>query len=218
MEQSAYYDKKLNKYSLGGGRLEHIEDFMPDKLADILDMGCGSGSLAKVLGEQGHTVYGADISPEALKLAKEHIEKGFCFDFENGAWPDDLMAMKFDAIIATEVIEHLFDPESFIKKLKQLLKPNGMIIVTTPNLLFWKNRFKIFFGKFEYEEKGIMDFGHIRFFTVKTARKMFEKCDLAIEAEHHFYPNLYKRGLTFLGKIFPGFFAYKLIFKLSAKA
>jgi hypothetical protein len=88
------------------------------------------------------------------------------------------------------------------------------MIITTPNFLFWKNRLKMLFGIFRYEEKGLLDFGHIRFFALDTARTAFQKAGLRISREAHLYPNLSFRGLNFLGRFFSGFFAYQMIFLL----
>lgn len=214
MKNFEYYDQKKDSYRLSGGRERILRKLIPDNAKKVLDVGCGSGGLAKILQAKGKTVFGADISSTALDQAKLHLNGSFCFDVQKDDWPEELMEKKFDLVIASEVIEHIFQPSDFLEKAKSLISKEGSLIITTPNLLFWKNRLKMLFGKFRYQEKGLLDFGHIRFFTIKTTRDMFSKAGFKIEQEEHFCPNLYKRKLNFIGKIFPGFFAYQFGFRL----
>ncbi len=218
MEIKRFYEDKSVKYGINAQRKAKILDLIPQDTKVILDIGCAGGELARAIRPRGEIkIYGADISQKSLDVAKDVLDGSFCFNIEDDIWPSDLLGQKFDLIIASEVIEHLLLPEEFLKKLKPLLNPGGKIIITTPNFLFWKNRLKMLLGKFEYASEGLLDFGHIRFFTVKTVKETFRQCGLKIEKENNFYPNLYKRKLNFLGRLFPGFFAYQMIFILSLK-
>ena len=210
----SYYEKR-SVYNPSGGRMRHILDLVPSTPSYILDVGCGAGILAAELKMLGHVVDGIDISANAIERSRPHVRAGYCFDIVHDSWPKELEQKKFDVIIISEVIEHLFEPQALLEKAKFLLKKGGYLIVTTPNVLFWKNRFKMFFGSFEYQSEGIMDFSHIRFFTVESARDFIKQAEYWIEREHHLYPNLYKRKLNFMGKLLPGLFAYQLIFLLS---
>jgi len=145
------------------------------------------------------------------------LDDFFCFDIEDLEWPAQLVSKRFDLIIVSEVIEHLFAPESFLKKIKTLLKSEGEIIITTPNFLFWKNRLKMLFGIFRYEEEGILDFGHIRFFTPDSARSLIRESGFEIKKEKFFFPNLYRRRLNFLGNLLPGLFAYQMFFLIKPR-
>lgn len=215
MKNSEYYDQKKVSYRLSGGRERILHKLIPDDVKKVLDIGCGSGGLAKILQAKDKTVFGVDISSTALDQAKPYLYDSFCFDVQRDDWPAELMEQNFDLIIASEVIEHIFQPSDFLEKTKLLMGREGSLVITTPNFLFWKNRFKMLFGKFRYEQKGLLDFGHIRFFTLKTVREIFNKAGFTIQQEQHFYPNLYKRKLNFLGKMFPGFFAYQFGFRLT---
>lgn len=214
MNQS-YYDKKKISYHLSGGRELILYRIIPHQAKTVLDFGCGSGDLARILKAEGRIVSGADISADALRSAEPYLDHSYCFDIQQ-SWPPDLLSRRFDVVVASEVIEHLFMPVEFLQRVKPLLDPAGSLVITTPNILFWKNRLRILLGSFEYRESGLMDFGHIRFFTLKTARKLFQESGFQIVKEEHFYPNLYHRGLSWLGRIFPGLFAYQFGFLLKA--
>jgi methionine biosynthesis protein MetW len=206
--QPADYYKIRNNYRMGGLRKEHILALIPAGVKTILDVGCGSGEFAKGLSEQGLEVTGVDISPSALEEAKPFLADPYCFDI-TGQWPEELLKRRFDLVIASEVIEHVFAPDDVIENLKRVATSH--LIITTPNFLFWKNRLKMLCGIFRYEDKGIWDFGHIRFFTLKTFRDLLNQHGLHVEQEHHTYPNLEFRNLDFLGKLVPGLFAYQFI-------
>lgn len=103
--------------------------------ARVLDYGCGMGFLLPHLANHAAEVAGADVSRESLQRVNEK-----CTDIKNflGAYGiDDLMAMdqKFDAVVAVEVIEHLYDDQldGMLDHLRRLLKPDGIAIITTPN-------------------------------------------------------------------------------------
>lgn len=214
MSTRSYYDRKSATYAVSGGRWRSVLELLPPGTGIALDVGCGRGELVRELVSRGWRVSGIDVSQEALSGVTEALNERFCFDVEDDRWPEGLSGKRYDLIIASEVIEHLFDPARFMERASGLLAPGGAIIVTTPNVLFWKNRLRALFGTFRYEEKGIMDFGHIRLFTVATARELFRGSGLRIERESHFYPNLYRRKLSWLGRLFPGLFAYQMAFLL----
>lgn len=217
MDIRKFYDKAVY-YSVNSGRKERILQLIPDGVKNILDIGCGPGVLAKELKSRGYLVTGTDVSEKALTLAREHLFSGYSFNIEEENWPVDLMNQNFDLIIAAEIIEHLFEAKEFLKKIRSLLSEDSHVIITTPNFVFWRNRLKILAGKFKYEEKGILDFGHVRFFTLATVNELFDQAGLEVEEENHFFPNLYRRRyLSFLGKLWPGLFAYQLIFRLRPK-
>jgi len=105
-------------------------------------------------------------------------------------------------------------PEKILEKVKKLAQADTEIIITVPNILFWKNRLKIFLGKFDYEDEGLMDRGHIHFFSWKSFCDIIWKNGLElIEIKNH----IPTRGSKFLGGVFPGLFSYQFIVRLKKK-
>ncbi|QCE33928.1 bifunctional 2-polyprenyl-6-hydroxyphenol methylase/3-demethylubiquinol 3-O-methyltransferase UbiG [Acetobacteraceae bacterium] len=104
----------------------------------LLDLGCGAGIATEALAKLGFSVTGADASPEVLKVANKRLEKNnalqknISYVNANG---EELIAdhKQFDVVCAFEIIEHVRDPEDFLRILEQLTKPNGLIIVSTLN-------------------------------------------------------------------------------------
>jgi len=105
---------------------------------EILDVGCAQGTLALLLAERGHRVCAMDIRQQFLDYAASRHERGdirFVCGNALVTSPDG----KFDLIFANQIVEHLVHPFALIDKLAGLLKPNGRLVLTTPNWAYVKN-------------------------------------------------------------------------------
>lgn len=190
---------------------------------NILDVGCGEGSLGKALKENGANVTGIDISKKAIEIAKKKIDKVFLLDVENDHLP--FKRGEFDIIILSEIIEHIFSPTDLLNKIKPFLKQGGYLILTVPNFLYFSNRIKMLFGKFNYTNGGILDFGHIRFFTYKQARELIMRNNFKITKQDYIVNYKLSHGVfkiplrilrklkVLIAKILPGLFAFQFVIK-----
>jgi len=106
---------------------------------NILECGVANGGLTDLFSKESANCFGIDINPRQISGVKV-IQADL-----NERFPD--FDIKFDVIFAGEVIEHLFDDDKFIKNCREFLKPNGLLIITTPNLVFGPNRILMLFGK-----------------------------------------------------------------------
>ncbi|MFA6304907.1 MAG: class I SAM-dependent methyltransferase [Patescibacteria group bacterium] len=183
----------------------------------ILDIGCSNGILGQEVKKlMPCRFFGTDISAQAVHEAKQVLDNAWQFNLEDEIvnWPEELRQNNYDAIVLSEVLEHLFEPENLLIKLKELPQADKEILITVPNLLFWKNRLKIFFGQFNYTNQGIMDKSHIHFFSWASFKKMIADSGYRIiEIDNH-APT---RGTKQLVKIWPGLFAYRFIVKIAIK-
>jgi len=102
------------------------------------------------------------------------------FDFE-AKFPSDSMDHKFDVILALDVLEHLVDPWRVVRSISKLLTPEGVLIVSVPNLRH-KSVIKdlVFHNEFRYTDAGILDRTHLRFFVRRTAIELCESGGLVV--------------------------------------
>ena len=146
----------------------------------VLELGCHTGVLAAEIKKKSCVVTGVEVNQQALKIAEPHLSKSFCRDLNDFTFWNELNNEKFDAITWIHVLEHLFNPEETLIKSAGLLKEDGVMIIALPNISNARQRFDMLFGKFEYEETGVMDKTHLHFFNYFTAPKLIESCGLKI--------------------------------------
>ena len=138
----------------------------------IADLGCGNGYMAGQLVSLGHTVCAVDSSETGISIAKQAYPSVdfHCLSlYENIA---TLIGNDFDIVISSEVIEHLYDPRTFLKNASSILKPGGTLILTTPYHGYLKNLVMALAGKLDNHFTVEWDCGHIKFFSVKTLSNM----------------------------------------------
>jgi len=86
----------------------------------------------------------------------------------------------YDVVIATDLLEQLYDPAAMLGEMQRVLAPGGVVMVSVANVAHWYPRLRMMFGRFQYERRGIFDFGHIRFFTGRTFEKTATSAGLRI--------------------------------------
>lgn len=155
----------------------------------ILEVGSHTGYFSELLRDQGHDIVGVELDKEAAEQARAI---GFEVITGNIEAPDVLqqvtsLGIQFDYILLMNVLEHLAYPENVLKNLHGVLKPKGKVIVSGPNIACWPMRRNLVLGKWNYEEYGIMDKTHLRFFTLATWVKLFESSGYRVLSTHSSY-------------------------------
>ena len=146
---------------------------------NILDVGCATGYLGAAAKMNKNYVCGVEISETAAREAEKVLDKVIIGNIEEIELP--FPENFFDIIICSDVIEHLFDPQQVLCKLKNYLKPEGLLLMVVPNVAWYRIRLMLLFGMWEYQDYGIMDYGHIRWFTKKSGRELLEDCGYTVE-------------------------------------
>lgn len=145
----------------------------------VLEIGCASGYLSEAMFQRGCIVEGVELDPELAESARHHCQRVITGNIEDVNTQERIRGT-FQVILMADVIEHLQDPASVIAHLKEHLGPNGIFIITAPNIAFYKVRQQILKGEFTYTDFGILDRTHLRFFTYYTFKEFLETCDLRI--------------------------------------
>lgn len=143
------------------------------KDARILDLGCGNGSLVRSLLDQGFDVYGVDASKTGIEIAKKSSPNRFFHLDINEPLSQNICDLKFDIVISTEVIEHLYSPKKFVDLTKEILM-NGnqkILIISTPYHGYFKNLIISIFNKWDSHWSPEWEGGHIKFWSYNSLRK-----------------------------------------------
>lgn len=141
----------------------------------VLDAGCGFATTTERVQKLGNDVTGVELSPEAVRVAESRLARVSQADVTTFQTTD-----RFDAIVLADVLEHLPYPEPVLKRYVEMLDENGSMFVSLPNVGLWSVRFAHLFGRWEYEDTGVLDRTHLRFFTRRSAIRMLENAGLTI--------------------------------------
>ncbi len=146
--------------------------FVPSTTKTLLDAGCGEGWFGKDFMKSGAEVWGVEIHKESAQVAETILSKVLTGSIEENLskLPDGY----FDCIVFNDVLEHLLDPDFVLREIKSKLSNNGVIVTSIPNVRYWKNLRKLLFKRdWKYEDSGILDRTHFRFFTKISIERMF---------------------------------------------
>jgi SAM-dependent methyltransferase len=150
---------------------KEIQPLLPNNCGRVLEIGCGAGATLGWLRQQHHAAHtvGIEIAQTAADKAREFADEVYCLDFERQDLPGD--GPKFDLILCLDVLEHMIDPWAVIDRLaKRYLEVGGTLIVSLPNVRHYSVVLPLlFFGRWNYEEAGLLDRTHLRFFTKASA-------------------------------------------------
>lgn len=147
----------------------------------VLDLGCGNGAVTAALGHLGFDVTGIDSSETGLAIARrQNPGISFIQASIDAPLPRDL-EQSFDAVIAVEVIEHLLLPRTLFQRVREVLKPGGNLIVTTPYHGYVKNLVLALTNKFDTHWHPLRDYGHVKFFSPNTLGQLFAEQSFSVD-------------------------------------
>ena len=146
----------------------------------ILEIGCACGATLREIGMQNPTakLYGVEMNESAAVIAAP-FAKILSMNVERLELAD--ITERFDYIIMGDVIEHLLEPWTAIYNMRELLVPGGAIIASIPNVAHISNLYYMLCGRWTYEDAGLLDRTHFRFFTKYEIVKLFEEAGFTIE-------------------------------------
>jgi len=147
----------------------------------ILDLGCGNGYLANELITMGYNAYGTDASPKGIAIAKKsNPDRFFVQDLLTDELPAELQGLTFNTIVATEVIEHLYDPQGFVDFCKKTFKGKGELIISTPYHGYLKNLLLSILNKWDAHFGPIWYGGHIKFWSKNTLTQLLTEAGFKV--------------------------------------
>jgi 2-polyprenyl-6-hydroxyphenyl methylase/3-demethylubiquinone-9 3-methyltransferase len=168
-----------------------------------VDVGCGNGFITSKIRKYFKTSIGIDLSKQGIYFAnKNYKSKNLKFYLK------DMQSLinekkKFDYVTTIEVIEHQYDPFKFMECLEKILKKNGYLLITTPFHGYFKNLIMSIFGLMDNHFTALWNHGHIKFFSIKTLKKLISNYKFEIV------------DISYSGRIYP--LSSSMIFLLKRK-
>ncbi|WP_284347524.1 class I SAM-dependent methyltransferase, partial [Rhodovastum atsumiense] len=156
---------------------------VPRQARRVVDVGCMLGSLGREVRRRspGVEFIGIDIDPEYAAVAAQHCTRAFACDIEAiepGQWGS---LFPSDCWIFGDCLEHLYDPWRLLREVRRRIDPDGCLLVCLPNAQHWSVQWRLASGLFRYENSGLMDRTHIRWFTRTTGFEMFHATGWQVE-------------------------------------
>lgn len=147
----------------------------------VLDIGCGNGAMMVALHQAGFQVSGCDPSESGVEFARQaapgaNVRVLGVYDDPSGLGESD-----FDVVTPTEVVEHLFSPRALPRFARQVLKPRGHLIVSTPYHGYLKNLLLAPFNKWDWHHTALWDGMHVKFWSKNTLSQLLTEEGFVVE-------------------------------------
>ncbi|MEW6351146.1 MAG: class I SAM-dependent methyltransferase [Thermodesulfobacteriota bacterium] len=158
-----------------------VISLIPSGVQSVLEVGCGAGGTGRALKELGigHTI-GLELNPAIAEVARTHYDRLLIGDAETMPM-DSIPRQSLDCILYPDVLEHFRDPWLVFERNLDLLRPGGYVVASIPNVRYYRAvKGLVLRGEWEYQDAGILDRGHLRFFTLKSILRLFEENGLTI--------------------------------------
>jgi 2-polyprenyl-3-methyl-5-hydroxy-6-metoxy-1,4-benzoquinol methylase len=159
-----------------------LQRHVPAEARRILDLGCASGALGEALKARGAVeVVGVEVDPAYAEAARPRLDRVVEAEIEELAASDELEVElgEFDCLVCGDVLEHLVDPWTSLRRFAALLKPGGTAVVSLPNVRFWETFWQLGVrGVWPRRLEGIFDRDHLRWFTIATGIELVQQAGL----------------------------------------
>lgn len=156
-----------------------VEIIAEEPPARLLDVGCGAGEFSGPLVADGWQVFGAELILSQARHACDRGVRAAVCEISSGL---PFRSAEFDLVFAGEIIEHLIDTDGFLSELNRVLKPRGVLVITTPNLASLENRLRLFFGFYpQWVDYSLGSSGHVRAYTPRVLRAQLAAHGFSVE-------------------------------------
>ncbi len=155
--------------------------------ASVLEVGCGRGGFGFAMRRDRAVTrsVGIELDPGAAEEARQHFDEVLC-----GPYPDVLGGRTdtFDCVVFNDVLEHLVDPWQALVHAKALLAPGGRVVASIPNARMLDVSLGLLRGDWHYQDQGVLDQTHLRFFTRRSIVRMLEQTSYDVQSIHPINP------------------------------
>ena len=157
---------------------------IPEDASRVIEVGCSSGALARAflaINRQCEYI-GIEVDSDCAEVAKKNCTKVLVGNIEDMEERVFRTLCPSDCWIFGDVLEHLYDPWSVLRRVKSSLRQGGSVVACIPNAQHWSVQARLNVGSFHYEDSGLLDRTHIRWFTRVTMLELFKSSGFEIVA------------------------------------
>jgi 2-polyprenyl-3-methyl-5-hydroxy-6-metoxy-1,4-benzoquinol methylase len=177
-----------------------IAPHLPERVERLLDLGCGEGATTAFIRSLRPVTWagGIEIVPDAGRTAETVCDRVWVGNIEALTPEVEIEPASLDLILCLDVLEHLADPWTVVRRLSPLLRSGGRLIVSVPNIRHWKFIWRLLTrADFHYKDAGLLDRTHLRFFVRDTAVELATAGGLALvfAGDAHPWPITDGRGI-----------------------
>jgi SAM-dependent methyltransferase len=174
------YEGKGGNY-FGGARKLFVDLLPPNPAARLLEIGCGNGDTSAYARSTGKCGWccGVELCEGPAAEARAKLDQVLVGDVEKVLLPATNGG--FDVLILSEVLEHLIDPWKALARLRPLMNPGAIVLSGSPNVCYYGVLFTLIKGRWRYEDKGVFDATHLRWFSPATYRELFESAGFEVD-------------------------------------
>lgn len=173
------YSFEINELDPENGFGKVLSQINPGAI--VLECGCATGYMTRYMKEKLNChVSIIEIEKDAYEIACQYADDGICADLMGDEWCEKFRGKRFDYVLFCDVLEHVYDPAALLKKAAQFLKQDGKMIVSLPNILHNDILIKMYEGRWDYQDRGLLDNTHIHFWGVRNIESFFEDAGLKV--------------------------------------
>jgi 2-polyprenyl-3-methyl-5-hydroxy-6-metoxy-1,4-benzoquinol methylase len=170
MSDTTYTNKQASYFEQ---QRQEMLAYIPLTAKRVLEVGCGNGSFAAYLKSQRSVqVVAIEAHPAAAEAARHRVDRLINASIEEAA--PQLAGEQFDCVVFNDVLEHLVDPWAALSQIRPLLSDGGRVVASIPNMRYFPVLKELILrGHWEYQQQGVLDRTHLRFFTTHSMRQLF---------------------------------------------
>jgi 2-polyprenyl-3-methyl-5-hydroxy-6-metoxy-1,4-benzoquinol methylase len=144
----------------------------------ILDLGCSGGLLSERVRALGNYVVGIDLLE--IPGVRDRVDEFYTANLDQGLPEAAIASAPYDVVLCADILEHVRDPASLMREFRGLLAPGGVLISSVPNFGHVYARSRTALGLFDYDQRGLLDKGHVRLFTRRSLARHFRSAGFKI--------------------------------------